>query len=104
MIAYYETDTKRFISYNPYTKWDVQGEPSSDMKKAILDFYHGLCESARGTDTAELADGNLIIKVERTEDKENKAFDYVITTYLQVGKTEYTIMQEGDTKCPEETT
>lgn len=97
MIAYYETATKRFISYNPFTMWEVQGEPSNDMKKAALDYYQGLQETACNTD---LADSNLIVRVERTEyreDEKHKAFDYTVTAYQQIDSTEFTITK-GETE------
>jgi len=92
MIAYYETETKRFISYNPFITWEVQGEPSNDMKKAALDYYRGLQETASKTGNTDLADSNLIIRVERTEyreDEEHTAFNYVITAYQQIGRAEF---------------
>lgn len=93
MLTYYETETKRFVNYNPYTKWEVQGEPSSDMKKAALDYYRGLRDTAHKTKNTELLESNLIIKVERWEDKENKTLDYTITTYMEIGKTEFTWLE-----------
>lgn len=103
MIAYYNSKTKRFISHNPYTQWHVQGEPGDDMKKAALEYYRGLRDTARQTRNTELLNANLIIRVERTEDVELRTIDYTVTAYMQIGETEFSWLK-GEKECPEETT